>query len=108
MNKFLTYLYMEKLREFYNQGFFSFQKLYHKIKDSGSNITQKQVKDFLQKQETYQIHKQQKLPKSFFPISSHYQNQVIQIDLADMQELATKNKNVKYLLCVIDVFTRFA
>ena len=25
-----------------------------------------------------------------------------------MQELATKNKNVKYLLCVIDVFTRFA
>ena len=62
----------------------------------------------MQKQETYQTHKQQKLPKSFFPITSHYENQVIQIDLADMQELATKNKNVKYLLCVIDVFTRFA
>ena len=62
----------------------------------------------MQKQETYQTHKQQKLPKSFFPITSHYENQVIQIDLADMQELATKNKNVKYLLCVIDVFTRYA
>ena len=109
MNKFLTYLYMEnKIREIYNQGFFSFQKLYHKLKESGYNITQKQVKDFLSKQETYQIHKQQKLPKSFFPITSHYQNQVVQIDLADMQELATKNKNFKYFLCVIDVFTRFA
>jgi len=96
MNKFLTYLYMEnKIREIYNQGFFSFHKLYHKLKESGYNIAQKQVKDFLSKQETYQIHKQQKLPKSFFPITSHYQNQVVQIDLADMQELATKNKNFK-------------
>ena len=90
-----------KMKEIYNQGFFSFQKLNHKLKELGYKITQKQIKDFLMKQETYQIHKQQKLPKSFFPITSHYQNQVVQIDLADMQELATKNKNVKYLLCVI-------
>ena len=98
----------EKISEIYNKGYFSFQKLYHKIKELGYKIPQKQIKDFLQKQETYQIHKQQTLPKSFFPITSHYENQVIQIDLADMQELATTNKNFKYLLCVIDVLSRYS
>ena len=29
-------------------------------------------------------------------------------DLAKMGSLSSKNKNVKYLLCVIDVFTRYA
>ena len=28
-------------------------------------------------------------------------------DLAEMESLPSKNKNVKYLLCVIDVFTRY-
>ena len=29
-------------------------------------------------------------------------------DLADMESLSSKNKNVKYLSFVIDVFTRYA
>ena len=29
-------------------------------------------------------------------------------DLAEMKPLSSKNKNVKYLLCVIDVFTKYA
>ena len=29
-------------------------------------------------------------------------------DLAEMESLSTKNKNVKYLLCVTDVFTKYA
>ena len=29
-------------------------------------------------------------------------------DLAEMESLSSKNKNVKYLLCVIDVFTKYA
>ena len=28
-------------------------------------------------------------------------------DLAEMKSLSSKNKNVKYLLCVIDVFTKY-
>ena len=29
-------------------------------------------------------------------------------DLAEMESLSSKNKNVKYLLCTIDVFTKYA
>ena len=29
-------------------------------------------------------------------------------DLAEMESLSFKNKNVKYLLCVIDIFTKYA
>ena len=29
-------------------------------------------------------------------------------DLAEMESLSSKNKNVKYLLCVIDNFTKYA
>ena len=29
-------------------------------------------------------------------------------DLAEMESLSSKNKNVKYLLCAIDVFTKYA
>ena len=29
-------------------------------------------------------------------------------DLAEMESLSSKNKNVKYLLCVIGVFTKYA
>ena len=29
-------------------------------------------------------------------------------DLAEMGSLSSKNKNVKYLLCVLDVFTKYA
>ena len=29
-------------------------------------------------------------------------------DLAEVESLSSKNKNVKYLLCIIDVFTRYA
>ena len=30
------------------------------------------------------------------------------VDLAEMESLSSKNQNVKYLLCVIDVFTKYA
>ena len=29
-------------------------------------------------------------------------------DLADMRPLSSENKNVKYFLCVLDVFTKYA
>ena len=29
-------------------------------------------------------------------------------DLVEMEHLSSKNKNIKYLLCVIDVFTKYA
>ena len=35
-------------------------------------------------------------------------NNIWATDLAEMESLSSKNKNVKYLSCVIDVFTKYA
>ena len=37
-----------------------------------------------------------------------FKNNFWAADLAKMESLSSKNKNVKYLLCVIDVFTKYA
>ena len=37
-----------------------------------------------------------------------YKDRIWTADLAEMKSLSSKNKNVKYLLCVINVFTKYA
>jgi len=99
------------LKELYydpSSGMLSLQKLYHKTKELGYKITQKQIKDFLEKQETHQLHKNQELTSHYFPIRSNYKNEIIQIDLADLSQISGSNNNTKYLLSVIDVFSRYA
>ena len=39
---------------------------------------------------------------------ARFKDNIWAADLAEMKSLSTKNKNVKYLLCVIDVFTKYA
>ena len=37
-----------------------------------------------------------------------FEDNMLEADLAEIQLLSSKNKNVKYLLCVIDFFTKYA
>ena len=37
-----------------------------------------------------------------------FKEKILPADLAEMVSLSSKNKNVKYVLCVIDVFTKYA
>ena len=41
-------------------------------------------------------------------VCSRFENNIWAIDLAEMQSLSSKNESVKYLLCIIDVFTKYA
>ena len=41
-------------------------------------------------------------------VYARFKDNIWSADLAEMGSLPTKNKNVKYLLCVIDVFTKYA
>ena len=41
-------------------------------------------------------------------VFARFKNNICAADLAEMGSLSSKNKNVKYLLCVIDVFTEYA
>ena len=41
-------------------------------------------------------------------VYSQFKDNVWGVDLADMQSLSQKNKNIKYLLCAIDLYSKYA
>ena len=41
-------------------------------------------------------------------VYAKFKDKIWAADLAEMESLSSKNKNVNYLLCVIDVFTKYA
>ena len=41
-------------------------------------------------------------------VYARFKDNIWVVDLAEMESLSSKNKNVKYLLRVIDVFTKYA
>ena len=41
-------------------------------------------------------------------VYSSYRDHIWGVDLADMQSLSKYNKGIKYLLCVIDLFSKYA
>ena len=87
-------------------GLISAEKLYQKLKDR--NVSRKEIHDFLQKQETYQLHKRPRRIRHYFPIVSNGVNDILQIDLADFSDIATTNAGYKYLVTIVDVFSRYA
>ena len=41
-------------------------------------------------------------------VYSQFKDNIWGVDLADMQSLSRKNKGIKYLLCAIDLFSKYA
>ena len=41
-------------------------------------------------------------------VYSQFKDNIWGVDLADMQSLSKKNKNIKYLLCAIDLYSKYA
>ena len=41
-------------------------------------------------------------------VYSKFKDNIWGVDLVDMQSLSRKNKGIKYLLCVIDLYSRYA
>ena len=41
-------------------------------------------------------------------VYSLFKDNIWEVDLADMQSLSRKNKDIKYLLCVIDLYSKYA
>jgi len=84
-------------------------RLLKRAKEVGiPEISQAKVRDYLRDQQAYTLHK---------PARKHFlRNRTItgaidkqwQADLADMQSLASSNSGYKYILTVIDIFSKFA
>ena len=96
------------LEKYYKQFNFPASSTFVKqLKNEGIKITKKEIDDFLakrveQQQTTIQPNRKKLLGKivAYRPLS------LIQMDIFDMQNFARTNKGYKYILCIIDVFTR--
>jgi hypothetical protein len=96
------------LEKYYKQFNFPASSTFVKqLKNEGIKITKKEIDDFLakrieQQQTTIQPNRKKLLGKivAYRPLS------LIQMDIFDMHNFARTNKGYKYILCIIDVFTR--
>ena len=99
------------LREiFYDpkQGLSSPENLYRLAKKRDPDITFSQVKDFIRRQATNQVHKEKSPPKHYFPIKAGKPDHIWNIDLMDISRDAHHNSGYNFVLTVIDIYSRFA
>ena len=81
----------------------------HAAREQGhKKITLNQVKDWLEKQETYTLHKPapRSYPRNRVIVGSKDFNQ-FQADLVDLSSLSKVNKGYRYLLTVIDILSKY-
>jgi len=66
------------------------------------------IKKWLASQDAYTLHApaRKKFPRKQYYVSGPYE--LLQMDLADMQNVAKYNDGYRYILCSIDVFSRYA
>ncbi len=85
------------------------QKLYHALRDNypEAKITRSQVSEWLKLQTDYQINQAQKTVRHIKTIQANKKHELIQIDLIDYSQNTAPNAN-KYILSIVDVFTRRA
>jgi len=96
-----------------SSAFGGFKRLYQAVKNKRKNnntkYTENDVKQWLSGQESYTLFRHRlrnKYPTSKYEVSTI--DQQWSIDLADMQIISRQNKGYRYLLCVIDVFSKYA
>lgn len=86
-------------------GFSSMDKLAKAMK---GKMSRKDVREWLRSQETYTLHKpiNKKFPRNKYVLSNL--NVLWQADLSDMRTYSKYNDGFNYILCVIDVFSKYA
>jgi len=89
-----------------NTQYTSIKSLHDAVRNKG--ISYNEVRNFIRAQESSQLFKKQKQIKHYYPITAKFKFEILQMDLIDMSDIASTNRNFKYLLVVIDVFSRFA
>lgn len=89
-------------------SFSSFVHLCREVKKRGLNIPKQMIKKWLKKQEVYTLHKQRRLKFARLPYTPINIDDVWSIDLADMQNISSANYKSRYILAIIDHFSRYA
>lgn len=87
----------------------SAERLYKFIKQNFAvHVTLKKVREWLQSQNTYTLHRNRRVrfKRNHYNITNI--DDLWEMDLIDIQKLSRNNKGNKYIMAVIDCFSRFA
>ena len=103
---------MEKVKELYydpKTGYLNLNQLWHKLIENKIYLSFDEVKEWYDKQNVNQIYKQAQPNKNFHTIKSPF-NAIgcFQIDLMITERFYKQNKGYKYILNIIDIFSRRA
>ena len=98
---------MNQLQILYEKLYFPGSiKLYKAAKEQGMEVKYKTVKEFVDSQKVSQLFRNKVASSGHIVAFSPWS--FFQMDLANMKQYSRKNKGYKWMLMVVDVFTRFA
>lgn len=72
------------------------------------NISTGKAREILEQIEGYTLHREYKQPRQYNPYYVHGRREQVQGDLIDTSLISTRNDGVKFLLVLIDIFTKRA
>jgi hypothetical protein len=97
------------LQEIYNEyGFPGKGKFVKIVKKLGAKYTPQEIDKFLATSKVNQLHKKKKKTKIGIPITTSHSHVEMQMDLLDMSKYYHANGGYKWILVVIDIFTKQA
>ena len=101
------------LRKYYTDPTFAgsfggVDKFYKALKSVNSSVKRKDVLEFLKSSDVYTLHKPIRKPSQYRRIYTKGVDYMFQIDLVDMTKYANENDGYKFLITMINSFTKFA
>lgn len=89
-------------------GFSSAKKLHDAARKAGLSVTLNKIKEYLEDNLTYSLHKQKRIRFRRARVIFSHVNEQFCADLTEMQQYATQNSGMRYILTVIDCLSKFA
>ena len=101
----------QELRAVYydpSEEYRSAEKLYRTLKENGTNISRKDVREWLEYQNTYTRFKRKIRPRKYLKTFVKNLADQLQLDLVDMQKYGRKNKGNNWILTGVEILSRYA
>ena len=92
----------------HHAGYGSVENLFRAAKLKKKKITRQEVERFLEKQDTFTLHRPVKKKFKRRKTLARYLDHIWQADLVDLQAISKENRGHSYILTVIDVLSRYA
>lgn len=71
------------------------------------NIKEREAKEILEEIEGYTLHREFKKPRKYNPYYTHGRREQVQADLIDVGQMQNDNEGTRFLLLLIDIFTKY-